>query len=67
MGKVNRDPKRHRKEKNKAITQKAPSCADGGRAMGIKPRERCGQRDGDRSLKQKPANICCRLGLLLLP
>ena len=41
MEKVNRDPEGHRKrKKNKAMTQKAPSCADGGRGMGQKPRER---------------------------
>ena len=65
MEKVNRDPEGHRKrKKNKAMTQKAPSCADGGRGMGQKQRERetWSERRGDRSSKQKPANNCCRLG-----
>ena len=58
----NRDPEGHRKSKQQGSDTEHPSCADGGRGMRQKPREMWSERRADRSSKQKPANICCRLG-----
>lgn len=52
MEKVNRDPKKTQKRKKQGNhTEKPHQGVDEGK-MGQKPRERCGQRDGDRSLAE---------------
>lgn len=63
MEKVNRDPKRHRKRKKQGNHTESPIMCRWRQGNGTKAeREMWSERRGDRSSKQKPANICCRLG-----
>lgn len=63
MGKVNRDPERHRKRKKQGNHTESPIMCRWRQGNGTKAeRETWSERRGDRSSKQKPANVCCRLG-----